>query len=152
MAKVFKDADIKMEILIKLAFGYSPIDISKTYNFTTNTIINLRKNNYKLFNKLVDEFRIIDEVAILGLLPVPERAVNICKKFYNKKFIIESPNVFRFNDKLLNIIDVIELANIILAKDDILPLNNQIVIKNLYIKNKEKKRERKISHKKERHI
>ena len=147
MAKVFKDADVKMEILIKLAFGYTYKDIAIAYGFKPNTIINLRKNNYKLYNKLVDSFRILDEVAVLGLLPIPERAVNICKRFYNKKFIIKNEQDFYFEDRLININGVINLANKILELDNIDPLDSKIITKNLYMKNKECKRERKTCNK-----
>lgn len=143
MAKVFKDADVKMEILIKLAFGYTYKDIATAYGFKPNTIVNLRKNNYKLYNKLVDSFRILDEVAVLGLLPIPERAVNICKRFYNKRFIIQNNKDFYLNERHLTISGVINLANNILQLDNIDALENLNITKNLYMKTKELKRERK---------
>lgn len=134
MAKVFKDADIKMEILIRLAFGYSYEEVAKAYGFKPNVIINLRKNNYILYNKLVDSFRILDEVALLELSPYLERAVNICKRFYKNKFIIKSPSVFIFNDDIINTIKVVDICNDILALDNIPPLDKNIIKKNLYMK------------------
>ena len=44
------DSEIKLEILIKLAFGIPIEDLMKEYDLTKAKIINLRKNNYKLYN------------------------------------------------------------------------------------------------------
>lgn len=132
MSKVFTDADVKMEILIRLAFGYSYENVANVYGYPVNTIINLRKNNYKVYNSIVDQFRIIKEVAECGLPPLPERAVNIVKNFYKNRFKILSECRFSFDEEPITIIKVIDLANNILALDNIPPLDNKIVVKNYY--------------------
>lgn len=144
MSKVFTDADVKMEILIRLAFGYSYEDVAKVYGYPVNTIINLRKNNYKVYNGIVDHFRIEKEVAELGFPPVPERAVNIVKKFYHNKFQILPDANFIFDDAPISLIKVMDLANDILALDNIPPLDKKIVVKNYYwYKTKSKGRKKK---------
>lgn len=144
MSKVFTDADVKMEILIRLAFGYPYKDVAEAYGYPLNTIINLRKNNYKVYNSIVDQFRIIKEVAECGLSPVPERAVNIVKKFYHDRFKIINENKFMFDGVPITIIKVIDLANEIIALDNIPPLDNQIIVKNYYwYEHKQKGRKKK---------
>ena len=132
MSKVFTDADVKMEILIRLAFGYPYEEVAQVYGYPVNTIINLRKNNYKVYNSIVDQFRIEKEVAELGFSPVPERAVNIVKKFYNKRFKIITEDKFLFDDNPITILKVIDLANDIIALDNLPPLDRKIVVKNYY--------------------
>ena len=74
------------------------------------------------------------EVAVLGLPPKYERAVNIIKKFYKKSAIInELREAIIVKGKIINFTDTLELADWILQKDGIdcfkeLPL----YIKNYY--------------------
>mgnify|MGYP004477664531 CR=1 FL=1 len=130
------DADTKMEIIINLAFGTPLSEISKKYDIQENRIINLRKNNYKLYNQVSEEFYIIDEVAILGLPPLYERAVNIVKRRHKDKFQIISNNFFKLDNKSMFIDEVMEIANEIIAKDEIPPLQSIPNIKNNYASNK----------------
>lgn len=132
MSKVFTDADVKMEILIRLAFGYSYENVAEAYGYPVNTIINLRKNNYKVYNSIVDQFRIIREVAECGLPPVPERAVNIVKKFYNKRFQILTECTFLFDGEPITLLKVIDLANQIIALDSLPPLDKKVIVRNYY--------------------
>ena len=75
------DPETKVELLIKLAFGI-PIELlTAEYKLSKSKIINLRKNNYKLYNTFFDYWKIDKEIAVLGLSPKHERALNIVKKF-----------------------------------------------------------------------
>ena len=44
------DPETKVELLIKLAFGIPFELLTKEYSLSKNKIVNLRKNNYKLYN------------------------------------------------------------------------------------------------------
>ena len=130
------DIDIKMEIIINLAFGVPIEMIAKTYNVSESKIINLRKNNYKLYNQISEQFYISDEIAILGLSVVYERALDIVKKQYKNKLEIINPNLFMLENKRLLITDIVEMADQINARDNIPPLNTIPKIKNYYHSNK----------------
>lgn len=132
--KIKLDNETKIELLIKLAFGLPLADLAIEYDLTEAKIINLRKNNYMLYNEFFEHWKICDEVAVLGLSPKHERAVNICKKFYHNKFIIISTEEIYYNNKRCSFNEIIDLADKILQKDDIFcfkELNNSC-IKNFY--------------------
>lgn len=129
------DPDVKMEIIINMAWGTPIKDISKAYNIAEEKIINLRKNNYKLYNEILESFYIVDEVAILGLSPIHERAINTLKRKYKNKFTIIDKNNFLLNGKKIFINDIIVLVNEIIARDNIPPIGSFIGMKNYYQSN-----------------
>ena len=63
------EPETKIELLIKLAFGIPFELLSAEYGLSKNKIINLRKNNYKLYNSFFEHCKIEKEIAILGLCP-----------------------------------------------------------------------------------
>ena len=52
------DPELKVELLIKLAFGISIDDLAKEYDLTRAKIINLRKNNYMMYNEFFNYWKI----------------------------------------------------------------------------------------------
>jgi hypothetical protein len=119
MIKSKLDIETKMELLIKLAFGIPMQDLMNEYDLTKTKIINLRKNNYVLYNDFVNHWKIIDEVAVLGLTPKLERALSIVKKFYKQKIVILSESSIFYNGKPCTTDDIVNLADEILKKDNI---------------------------------
>ena len=113
------DPEIKIELLIKLAFGISMDDLAKEYDLTRAKIINLRKNNYIMYNDFVNHWKIDKEVAILGLTPKFERALSIVKKFYKNKVKIIADGNIMYNNKFCTMNEIIDMADKILQKDDI---------------------------------
>lgn len=122
----------KIELLIKLAFQIPIEDLAKQYHLSKNKIINLRKNNYKLYNSFFNYWKIDKEIAVLGLPPKHERALNIVKKFYKNKVIIESNGSILYNGNKYTFHEIIEMADIILQKDDIFGFKEMQNIKNFY--------------------
>ena len=127
------DPETKMELLIKLAFGI-PYDIlTVEYDMSKAKIINLRKNNYVKFNEFFDYWRIDKDVANLGLTPKNERALSVIKKFYKDKVQIISADEIYFNGKFCSFIDIIDLADKVLQKDNIYCFKTlPVYIKNYY--------------------
>lgn len=119
MIKSKLDPETKMELLIKLAFGIPIEKLEKEYDLTKTKIINLRKNNYLKYNEFYEHWRILEEVAVLGLTPKYERALSVVKKFYKSKIKIVSESSIYYNDKLCSLDDILNLADYILRKDDI---------------------------------
>ena len=113
------DPEVKVELLIKLAFGISMDELAKEYDLTRPKIINLRKNNYLMYNTFVEHWKIDKDVALLGLAPKYERAVSIVKKFYKNKINITKEGHVLYNNILCSMNKVIDLADEILKKDDI---------------------------------
>jgi len=113
------DPEIKVELLIKLAFGISMDELAKEYDLTRAKIINLRKNNYLMYNDFLEHWKIDKEVAVLGLVPKYERALSIVKKFYKNKIKIISINDILYNNKPCTMNNIIDMADEILKKDDI---------------------------------
>ena len=95
------DPETKVELLIKLAFGISFELLTKEYSLSKNKIVNLRKNNYKLYNSFFEHWKIEKEIAILGLCPKHERALNIVKKFYKNKIEIKSEYQILYKGNIL---------------------------------------------------
>lgn len=126
------DPEIKMELLIKLAFGI-PIDmLTKEYGLSKNKIINLRKNNYKMYNSFFEHWKIEKEIAVLGLCPRHERALNIVRKFYKNKIEIKSSNKILYKNEVKTIEEIIDMADEILKKDNIYCFKELKDIKNFY--------------------
>jgi hypothetical protein len=127
------DPEVKIELLIKYAFGL-PIDWLVTeYNLSKNKIINLRKNNYMTYNAFFDHWKILKEVAVLGLPPKFERALSIVKKFYTNKIEIESESALFFMHKEIFKKDVLVMCDKILQKDNIIGfLSFEYDMKNYY--------------------
>lgn len=113
------DSEIKLEILIKLAFGITIEDLMKEYNLTRAKIINLRKNNYKLYNEFFDYWKIDKDVAVLDLSPKYERALSIIKKFYKDKVVIKSIDEIYIKGEQCLSSNLIDVADTILRKDNI---------------------------------
>lgn len=133
MIKSKLDAETKMELLIKLAFGLPIEELVKEYNLTKTKIINLRKNNYLKYNEFYEHWRIDEQVAILGLTPKYERALSVVKKFYKSKIKIISESSIFYNNKLCTMNEILDMANNILEKDYIFNFKNaQYLIKNHY--------------------
>lgn len=118
--KLKLDPEVKVELLIKLAFGISIDDLAKEYDLTRAKIVNLRKNNYIIYNDFVNHWKIDEDVAILGLTPKLERALSIVKKFYKNKIeIIDESNIL-YNNKFCTMNEIVDMADKILQKDDIM--------------------------------
>ena len=127
------DSEIKLEILIKLAFGISIEELVEEYNLTKAKIINLRKNNYKLYNEFFDYWKIDKEVAVLELSPKYERALSIAKKHYKNNLIIKSIDEIYLKGKKCSSSEFIDIADNILQKDNIRCFKEMpIYIKNHY--------------------
>lgn len=126
------DPEIKVELLIKLAFGI-PFDLlTKEYNLSKNKIVNLRKNNYKLYNSFFEHWKIEKEIAILGLCPKHERALNVVKKFYKNKIEIVSEHKILYKGNYVSMSEIIDMADTILQKDNIYCFKELTNIKNFY--------------------
>lgn len=133
MIKNKLDPETKMELLIKLAFGISIESLAKEYDLTKEKIINLRKNNYIKYNEFFDYWRIDKTVASLGLTPKYERAVSVVKKFYKSKVNINSNGSIYYNNKIYTLDEIIDLADYILQKDNIMCFKElPVYIKNHY--------------------
>ena len=126
------DPDTKMEIIINMAWGTPLKVIAQKYKTTESKIINLRKNNYKLYNQISEGFYIADEVAILGLCPIHERAVNVIRNKYKARFRILDKNNYLLDGSTILMDKIIELADSFIALDYIPPLGNSKFIKNFY--------------------
>ena len=126
------EPETKIELLIKLAFGIPLESLGKEYNLSKNKIINLRKNNYRLYNTFFDHWKIDKEIAILGLCPKHERALNIIKKFYKNKVEIVSTYKILYKGEPLNMDTIIDMADEILKKDNINNFKELQDIKNYY--------------------
>lgn len=127
------DSEIKLEILIKLAFGINIEELMEEYNLTKAKIINLRKNNYKLYNEFFDYWKIDKEVAVLELSPKYERALSIAKKHYKNNLIIKSIDEIYLKGKKCSSSEFIDIADNILQKDNIRCFKEMpIYIKNHY--------------------
>ena len=127
------DSEIKLEILIKLAFGINIEELMEEYNLTKAKIINLRKNNYKLYNEFFDYWKIDKEVAVLELSPKYERALSIAKKHYKNNLIIKSIDEIYLKGKKCSSSEFIAIADNILQKDNIRCFKEMpIYIKNHY--------------------
>ena len=133
MIKKKLDPEIKIELLIKLAFGIPIKQLADEYELTVEKIINLRKNNYIQYNQFFDYWRIDKSVAVLGLTPKYERALSIVKKFYKSKIIIYETGSILYNNQVYTLDGVVELADKILQKDNILNFKDfPTYIKNHY--------------------
>lgn len=130
------DVDTKMEVIINLAFGVPIKMIATRYNIAEYKIINLRKNNYKLYNQILESFYITDEVAVLGLSPLHERAVNVVKRAYGQRFQIISEHSFCLDGVKMSVGGVIKVANSVIARDEIPPLHEIPNIRNYYQSNR----------------
>ncbi len=126
------EPETKIELLIKLAFGIPLESLGKEYNLSKNKIINLRKNNYRLYNTFFDHWKIDKEIAILGLCPKHERALNVIKKFYKNKVEIVSTYKILYKGEPLNMDTIIDMADEILKKDNINNFKELQDIKNYY--------------------
>lgn len=113
------DPEIKIELLIKLAFGIPIEDLAIEYDLSKSKIINLRKNNYILFNRFFDHWKIDKEVSALGLVPKYERALSIVKKFYKNKVTINEEGSILYNGIICAMPKIVQLADEILKKDNI---------------------------------
>lgn len=131
--KLKLDPEVKVELLIKLAFGISIDDLAKEYDLTRAKIVNLRKNNYIIYNDFVNHWKIDKTVASLGLAPKYERAVSVVKKFYKNKIEIDQDGYILYQGNICSMNKLLDMADEILKKDDI---NNfkemSINIKNNY--------------------
>ena len=131
--KLILEPEIKIELLIKLAFGIPLNLLAKEYNLTESKIINLRKNSYNKYNEFFEYWKIDKEVAGLGLTPKYERALSIVKKFYKSKIKIESIHDIYFKDVLISLNEILDLADKILEKDNIIGFKEcTYLIKNYY--------------------
>lgn len=130
------DPDTKMEIIINMAWGTPLKTIAQKYKTTESKIVNLRKNNYKLYNQIAEEFYIVDEVAVLGLCPMHERAVSVLKNRYKARFRIIDKNNYLLDGSSILIDEIIKLADSIIALDDIPSLTESKWLKNFYKESK----------------
>lgn len=126
------DPETKVELLIKLAFGIPFELLTKEYNLSKNKIVNLRKNNYKLYNSFFEHWKIEKEIAVLGLCPKHERALNIVKKFYKNKIEIISEHKILYKGNYISITEIIDMADEILKKDNICCFKELTNIRNFY--------------------
>lgn len=126
------DPETKIELLIKLAFGIPFENLIEEYKLSKNKIINLRKNNYKLYNSFFEHWKIEKEIAVLGLCPKHERALNVVKKFYKNKIEIQSQYKILYKGEYISMDKIIEMADEILKKDNICCFNELTNIKNFY--------------------
>lgn len=126
------DPEIKMELLIKLAFGIPIEMLTKEYGLSKNKIINLRKNNYKMYNSFFEHWKIEKEIAVLGLCPRHERALNIVRKFYKNKIEIKSSSKILYKNEVKTIEEIIDMADEILKKDNIYCFKELKDIRNFY--------------------
>lgn len=126
------DPETKVELLIKLAFGIPFELLTKEYNLSKNKIVNLRKNNYKLYNSFFEHWKIEKEIAVLGLCPKHERALNIVKKFYKNKIEIISEHKILYKGANVSMSEIIDMADEILQKDNICCFKELTTIKNFY--------------------
>lgn len=126
------DPEVKIELLIKLAFGIPMEMLTKEYGLSKNKIINLRKNNYKLYNTFFDHWKIDKEIAVLGLCPRHERALNIVRKFYRNKIEILARNKILYKGETRSIEEIVNMADEILRKDNITCFKELKDIRNFY--------------------
>lgn len=127
------DPETKIELLIKLAFGISLDTLSIEYDLSKPKIINLRKNNYLKYNEFFDHWKILKEVSVLGLTPKYERALSIVKKFYKKRITIISESSILYDNKPCTMNEILNMADYILQKDNILCFKElPLQIKNYY--------------------
>ena len=125
MIKQKLDPEIKIELLIKLAFGIPIKQLADEYELTVE--------NYIQYNQFFDYWRIDKSVAVLGLTPKYERALSIVKKFYKSKIIIYETGSILYNNQVYTLDGVVELADKILQKDNILNFKDfPTYIKNHY--------------------
>ena len=117
--KLKLDPEVKVELLIKLAFGIPINDLINEYGLTYAKIINLRKNNYIIYNDFVNHWKIDEDVASLGLAPKYERAVSIVKKFYKHKIKIDKDGYILYNENVCSMNRLLDMADEILKKDNI---------------------------------
>ena len=106
--------------------------LTKEYGLSKNKIINLRKNNYKLYNSFFEHWKIEKEIAILGLCPKHERALNIVRKFYKNKIEIKPNNKILYKNEVKTIEEIIDMADEILRKDNICCFKELTDIRNFY--------------------
>lgn len=126
------EPEAKVELLIKLAFQI-PIEwLTAEYGLSKNKIINLRKNNYKLYNTFFDHWKIDKSVAVLGLSPKHERALSIVKKFYKQHIEIKSSREILYNGKKCTLNEIVDMADKILQKDEIYCFKQMTIFKNSY--------------------
>jgi hypothetical protein len=125
------DPEVKVELLIKLAFGIPIDELAKEYDLTRAKIINLRKNNYIIYNDFLEHWKIDKQVAALDLVPKIERALSVVKKFYKTKIKIKSSDEIYFNNQPCSTTEIVEMADKILQKDAIYGFKDM----SLYIKN-----------------
>ena len=126
------DPETKVELLIKLAFGIPFELLTKEYSLSKNKIVNLRKNNYKLYNSFFEHWKIEKEIAILGLCPKHERALNIVKKFYKNKIEIKAEYQILYKGNIISMDELIDMADAILRKDNICCFKELVNIRNFY--------------------
>ena len=62
------DPEVKVELLIKLAFGISMDKLAEEYDLTRAKIINLRKNNYLMYNDFLEHWKIDFEDFLFFIL------------------------------------------------------------------------------------
>ncbi len=126
------EPETKVELLIKLAFGIPFELLTEEYGLSRNKIINLRKNNYRLYNTFFEHWKIDKQIAVLGLSPKHERALNIVKKFYKNKIEIISEYRILFKGEPVNMNEIIDMADEILRKDNICCFKELTDIRNFY--------------------
>lgn len=127
------DPELKIELLIKLSFGIPLEKLCEEYDLTKAKIINLRKNNYVLYNQFFDHWRIDEEIAVLGFAPKYERAVSILKKFYKSKIRIDSQGSIYYLEKPCTFKQIMYMVDEILKKDNInCWLDNNFIVMNHY--------------------
>ena len=69
---------------------------------------------------------------MLGLCPKHERALNILKKFYKNKIEIKSQYKILYKGTQISMLDVIDMSDEILKKDNICCFKTLTNIKNFY--------------------
>lgn len=131
--KLILEPELKLELLIKLAFGIPVNLLAEEYDLTEAKIINLRKNNYTKYNEFFEYWKIDKEIAYLGLTPKYERALNVVKKFYKTRVDIKSVDEIYFDKSLITLTKVLDMADYILRKDNINDFKTSTyLIKNYY--------------------